>query len=125
MKRTSVLLSVLCLFVLAPALVASAQQLPNIAGDWSATTRMPDRNVSERWTFQQAGGAITGSLKTDHGDLPVTGTIDDVGFIRIEVKGGDMDYKVRATLDKDSKDSMDGSILIGKKEYLWSAKLSK
>ena len=121
MKRALVLSAVLSFFAVLGG-QASAQKIANLAGSWAAITRMPDRNINEQWTIQQTGDKLTGTVKSDHGEIPFAGTIDDAGFIRVDVMAGDMMYKVRATLDNDS---MDGSITIGNKEYIWSAKRSQ
>lgn len=126
MKRTLGLLVVLCAFVGLYAQQATAQKgIYKVAGTWAAVTKMPDKNINETWTIQQNGDKITGTIKSDSGEYPFAGTIDDVGFFRVDVKVGDMVYKVRATLDKDTKDTLDGSILIGPHEHVWGAKLAK
>ena len=119
--RPKVTVSGAVLFLVAVLAVqqASAQKIANVAGTWVAVTKMPDRNINEQWTIQQSGDKLTGTVKSDHGELSFTGTIDDVGFFRVDIKDGDMLYKVRATLDNDS---LDGSITMGNKEHIWSAK---
>jgi hypothetical protein len=122
MKRALGVVAVLGFCAVIFAGQAAAQKLANVAGNWTTTTKMPDRNTNEQWTIQQNGDKLTGTVKGDHGEMPFVGTIDEVGFFRVDVKVADMVYKVRATVDGNS---MDGSILIGKGEYLWSAKKSK
>jgi len=81
--------------------------------------RMPGGPVSEQWTIQQKGTAVTGTAKGEHGELPVSGTIEGA-FFRVTVKDGDKQYKVRATVDGGA---MDGSISMGVgDEHLWFAK---
>ena len=120
MKRTAILIGVLCFFVVTFAQVAPSQKVPNAAGNWDAITRTPDHHdFTEQWTIQQNGNKITAKVKTAHGELSVTGEIDEVGFFRVDYKDGDMTVKVRATLDNDA---LDGSVTIGKDEHLWTAK---
>jgi hypothetical protein len=122
MKTTAVVLSFVCLCTLTWQRVASAQRPAGVAGKWDVTIRMPDRTVNEQWTIQQAAKAITATAKGERGELPVSGSIDGA-FLRVTVKDGDKQYKVRATVDGDA---MDGSITFEKsKEYLWQAKRSK
>ena len=122
MKRTAMLLAVLCSFAVTLAEITSAQKLANVAGRWEVTIRMPDGAVTEQWSIRQSGGKITGTAKGTRGELPVTGTVEGA-FLRVEVKDGDMQYKVRATVDNDA---MDGSITLGRsREYLWFAKRPK
>jgi hypothetical protein len=93
----------------------------NVAGKWNVTIRMPGRGVNEEWTIQQKGTAVTGTAKGEHGELPVSGTIEGA-FFRVTVKDGDKQYKVRATVDGSE---MDGSITFGIGDArLWFAKRS-
>jgi hypothetical protein len=89
------------------------------SGKWIVTVRMPGHTVSEEWTIQQKGTAITGTAKGERGELPVSGTLEG-GFFRVTVKDGDKQYKVRATVDGGA---MDGSITLGVGDaHLWFAK---
>ena len=119
MKRTALVLSLV--WVVAVTFQVSAQKTVGVAGKWDVTIRMPDRSVSEQWTIQQKGSAITATAKGER-ELPVAGSIDGA-FLRVTVTDGNQQYRVRATVDGDA---MDGSVTYGKgKEYLWSAKRSK
>jgi hypothetical protein len=105
--------------VLLTASMLAAQTHASVAGAWNVTIRMAGRTVSEQWTIQQKGTAVTGIAKGEHGELPVSGTIEGA-FFRVTVKDGDKEYKVRATVDGSD---MDGSITLGVGEArLWSAK---
>ena len=118
MKTTLVLA---LMWVVAVTLQVSAQKAVGVAGKWDVTIRMPDRSVSEQWTIQQKGSAITATAKGER-ELAVAGSIDGA-FFRVTVTDGSQQYRVRATVDGDA---MDGSITYGKgKEYLWSAKRSR
>jgi hypothetical protein len=78
--------------------------------------------IAEEWTIQQKGKAITATAKGAGVQMPVSGSIDGA-FLRVTIKDGNKEYKVRATVDGDA---MDGSITHGVgKEYLWHAKRSK
>ena len=122
MKRMAVVLSLVGVWTATFQRVVSTQAPAAVAGTWDVTIRMPDRTMTERWTIQQKGKAITAKAKSDRGELPVTGSIDGL-FLRVTVKDGDKEQKVRATVDGDA---MDGSITVGVgKEYLWHAKRSK
>lgn len=116
MKRKAILLTVLCLFAVTFARVASAQQITNakVAGTWTATIHTPDKTVTEMWTLKQDGNKVTGTAKTDKGDLPITGTIEG-GVVRGLETDGDMHNQVH--LDVDGSDA-DGTIRIGKNEFL-------
>ena len=117
MKRIAAILS-LALLVAAGA---RAQAPAAIGGKWDVTVRMPDKSTTEQWTIQQKGKAITATARGER-ELPVTGSIDGL-FLRVTVKDGDKEYKVRATVDGGE---MDGSITYGPgREYLWHAKRPK
>jgi hypothetical protein len=107
------LLSAAVLFAATPA---------SVAGKWNVTIRMPGGPFMEEWTVQQKGAMVTGTAKSQHGELPVSGTVEGA-FFRVSVKDGDKEIKVRATVDGDS---MDGSATFGVGESrLWFAKRVK
>jgi hypothetical protein len=123
MKRAAIIaLAVLCCSVMAFAQGATSKKLPSVAGNWDVTVKLPGANQSEQWTIQQTGDKVTGTAKGSRGELKFEGTIDDVGFFRVDMKDGDTVIKVRATLDVND---LDGSITIGKDEHLWAAKRKK
>ena len=122
MKRIPILLTVLCFGVLMFAQHAVAQKPVNVSGNWDVITRMPTGNVTEKWTIHQDGDKITGTVKGAQGDATVEGAMVDKIFFRVSVKAPDAESLIRATADKDS---MDGSVTIGRAEYLWSAKRAK
>jgi len=80
---------------------------------------MPGGSVNEQWSIQQNGTSVAGTAKGERGELPVSGTIEGA-FLRVSVKDGSKEYKVRATVDGNQ---MDGSITLGVGEArLWFAK---
>jgi hypothetical protein len=118
MRITAILL-LACALTPASGVSAADQKPANVAGDWNVTIRMPNGPVSEEWTIQQKGTAVTGTARTQHGALPVSGTIEGA-FFRVAVKDGDKEYKVRATVDGAA---MDGSITVAVGDaHLWFAK---
>ncbi len=104
--------------------VSFAEKEINVTGDWDVLVRMPDKNVTEHWTVMQQGDQVTGTAKGPRGELKVAGHMVDRVWFRVDVKEGSMSHLVRATVD-DNNNEMDGSITIGDKEFLWSAKRSK
>jgi len=125
MRRTAILLGVLCFFAATIALPASPQTQKdfNVAGNWDVTVRLPSGHVAEKWTVKQDGDKITGAVKAPEGDQTVAGEIVTRIFFRVSEKKGDTVKLIRATINDNN--SMDGSITIGKDEYLWSATRSK
>jgi len=122
MKRTPILLTALCLFAITFAQLALAQKPVNVTGNWDVSIRMPTGDVTEKWTIRQNGDKITGTAKSSQGELPVSGDMVSGVFFRVAVKAADMEHLIRATAEKDA---MDGSITIGRAEYLWFAKRSQ
>jgi hypothetical protein len=121
MRRTAAVLSLAGVFAVMLPAGALAQTSAAIAGKWDVTVRMPDRSTTEQWTIQQKGKAITATAKGER-ELPVSGSIDGA-FLRVTIKDGDKQYKVRATVDGNE---MDGSITYAPgREYLWIAKRPK
>jgi len=93
----------------------------NVSGTWAVTTRFQNRQTTEQWKLQQKGNAVTGTARGDR-ELPVVGSIEG-NFLRVSIKDGDKEYKIRATSDANG---LDGSITIGVGEqYLWQAKRAK
>jgi hypothetical protein len=104
--------------LLAAAMAFGASPV-SVAGKWNVTIRMAGGPVTEEWTIQQKGTVVTGTAKGQHGELPVTGTIEGA-FFRVTVKDGDKEIKVRATVDGTE---MDGSSTFGVGDsHLWFAK---
>ena len=119
MKKAPILLMALC--VVAMTQPALAQRPVNVTGNWVVTVRMPSGNVTEDWTVRQVGNKVTGTVKSAQGERPVTGEMVSGVFLRASFKEGEVEHLIRATAEKDS---MDGSITIGRSEYIWSAKRS-
>jgi len=121
-KRTAIHVAILCVLPMSFAQLASAQEIANVAGKWDVTIRIAGQNVSEEWMIQQDGGDITATVKSASGELKVKGEVNSIAFRSDFKDNAGMDTKVRASV---FGDTMNGSVTIGKKEYLWSAKRSK
>jgi hypothetical protein len=118
MKRTAIVMSLVCVLAAMSPRVVFTQRSASVGGKWEVTVRMPERSLNEQWTIQQKGNAVTATAKGER-ELPVSGSIEGA-FLRVTVKDGDKQYKVRATVDGNE---MDGSITYGPgKEYLWVAR---
>ena len=84
MKGIAVILSLVCLFAVAFQRAVSTQKPAGVAGKWDVTIRMPDRSVSEQWTIQQKGSAITATALVGRGmSFPVAIAYSTVGYSRI------------------------------------------
>jgi hypothetical protein len=119
MKKSAVLAGALC--VLAVAFALSAQDTLKLAGTWDVTINNPDRTINEQWILEQDGEKLTGKVKNVRGELPLEGTVEGT-TVRVEVTNGEMKYVIHASV---VGDSMDGTIKMGKNEFLWRAKRAK
>jgi hypothetical protein len=116
---SALVLFVVCIFAAGPGIRAAGQKPADVAGNWTVSVRMPGGTVSEHWTIHQKGTLVTGTAKTERGELPVSGTIEGA-FLRVDEEDGAKRYKVRATVDGAA---MDGSITMGVGDaHLWFAK---
>ncbi len=105
----------------AVAAVAEAHGVSKVAGSWNVVIRSTvDGILNEQWTFQQNGEKITGTVKNKAGELPVTGTVTGA-VLNAVVTDGDMKYQVVGTVEDDNA-AMDGTIRMGKHEYLLTGK---
>ena len=122
MNKAPILLMALGFVVVTFAQLALAQKPVNVTGNWDVTVRMPNGNVTQQWTLRQTGNNVSGTVKSPKGDLAIKGEMVSGVFLRASFKEGDVEHLIRATADKDA---MDGSVTIGRSEYLWSAKRSQ
>ena len=120
MKRNAILVAMMCLFAVAFARVASAQETKNINGNWTATIHAPDKTTTQQWMIKQDSGKITGTAKGDK-EMPLSGTMEG-NIFRGLMTDGDQHYQVHLTLDGED---MDGTIRMGKNEYLLMLKRAK
>jgi hypothetical protein len=105
----------------AVAAVAASRGNSKVAGSWNVTVHSTvDGILSEQWNLQQAGGKVTGTIQSKTGELPLEGTVTGA-VLNATVTDGNMRYQVIGTLSDDDK-GMDGTIHMGKHEYLLSAK---
>jgi len=102
---------------------AAAAALPaSMVGSWNVTIHSTIEGIlTEQWTVTQDGAKITGTVKTKNGDAALEGSLNGAIFLGA-VTDGDKKYTVRGTaVDND----FDGTIRMGKNEFLLSAKRSK
>jgi hypothetical protein len=105
----------------AVAAVAAARGNAKVAGSWNVTVHSTvDGLLNEQWTLQQSGAKVTGTIKNKTGELPVEGTIAGA-VLNATVTDGAMKYQVISTIADDNK-GMDGTIHMGKHEYLIAGK---
>src|ERR1700730_1977284 len=118
MKRNAILLTVLCLFAVTFVGVSAAQVLTDstakVAGNWTATIHTTDKTLTEQWMVKQDGVTISGTVKNDKGEQPLSGTVDG-SVVRALVTDGDNHYQVHLNVDGGDAD---GTIRMGKNEFL-------
>jgi hypothetical protein len=101
---------------------AAAAAPANMVGNWNVTIHSTIEGLlSQQWTVKQDGNKITGAVKSKNGDLTLEGTFSGAILLGA-ITDGDKKYVVRGTA---VADDFDGTIRMGKNEFLLSAKRSK
>jgi hypothetical protein len=102
--------------------VAAATPIANLVGIWNVTIHSTIEGIlTEQWTVKQDGDKITGTVKSKNGDSTLEGSLSGAILLGA-ITDGDKKYVVRGTaVDND----FDGTIRMGKNEFLLSAKRSK
>src|SRR5260370_29889618 len=101
---------------------ATATPIANMVGTWNVTIHSTLEGIlTEQWTVTQNGEKITGTVKSKNGDLTLEGALS-VAILLGAITDGEKKYVLRGTaVDND----FDGTIRMGKNEFLLSAKRSK
>jgi hypothetical protein len=102
--------------------VATAAPIANMVGSWNVTIHSTIEGIlTEQWTVTQDGAKIAGTVKSKSGNATLAGSLSGAIFLGA-ITDGDKKYAVRGTaVDND----FDGTIRMGKNEFLLSAKRSK
>jgi hypothetical protein len=123
MKRNMFLLAGLCVFALAPALIAGAGDEPaNVAGRWEMTAGGRQGNITQTLTIEQDGDKIKGTLKGPRAETPFEGSVkgNQVHFtVRRETPRGEMTVEYTGNVEGDS---MKGTMPGGRFNGDWSAR---
>jgi hypothetical protein len=124
MKRNCLLLVSVCLLVFALVPLALAQDA-KVDGSWDLSAPGRGGNmVTQTLTLQQDGTKLTGSLKSQRGDNPITGTImgNNIAFsVSINTPNGGVKIDYTGTV---SGDSMKGTRSVNGNSTDWTAKRS-
>jgi hypothetical protein len=103
-------------------LTAATTPLAKMAGAWNVTIHSTIQGLlTEQWNLQQNGDKVTGTVKTDKGELSFEGSLNGNIFLG-NIKDGDKQYEVRGTA---VGNEFDGTIRMGKNEFLLGAKRSQ
>lgn len=100
-------------FVVAAASLSTAAAAPSVAGEWDAAINTPGGVRNFKIVFQVSGDTLTGTVKRDAGDVPLTGTIKGnlVKFsYTVNYNGNDLVLTMNATVDGDT---MKGTVDFG------------
>ncbi|MGH9717910.1 MAG: hypothetical protein ACRD4R_14460 [Candidatus Acidiferrales bacterium] len=122
MKKNCILVAALCFLALSLAHVASAQNA-KVAGTWELSS--PGRNGTVRTstlTLQQDGAKLSGTMKTQRGSNPLTGTVsgNNVAFsVSITTPNGALKLDYTGTADGDA---MKGTLSVMGNTINWTAK---
>lgn len=124
MKRNYILLASVCLLVFALVPLALAQDA-KVDGSWDLSAPGRGGNMTtQTLTLQQDGTKLTGSLKSQRGENPITGTImgNNIAFsVSINTPNGDMKIEYTGTV---TGDAMKGTRSVNGNSADWTAKRS-
>jgi hypothetical protein len=100
----------------------NAAPLANMVGNWNVTIYSAIEGIlSEQWSLAQDGSNVTGGVKTKNGDAKLDGSLNGAIFLGT-ITDGDKKYVIRGTA---VNNDFDGTIRMGKNEFLLSARRSK
>jgi hypothetical protein len=133
MKNAVRIMGLMCVVVLLVGVTVAAQEPAKVAGTWemSYTFSGPqgEQAITNTLTIEQTGGDITGTIKTQRGESPFTGTVkgNDIKFsVTRETPRGTMTTEY---VGKVEGDTMKGTFTMGQGERArtveWTAKKSK
>jgi hypothetical protein len=85
-------------------LLTSLSALADVSGAWDVTVDTPNGALPVTLTLKQDGEKLTGTLSSQMGDAPVTGTIkdNDITFsMTMDANGANMTIVYKAKVDGD------------------------
>jgi hypothetical protein len=104
------------------AMPTSAQSV-NVNGDWDLTINSPQGTFNPKASLKQEGEKLTGALKGQRGELPVTGTVKDKEItITWTTKFQDQDMVITLTGTIDGDSIKGGADYGGLAQGDWTAK---
>lgn len=84
-----------------PAVARVAAPAADLSGDWVLTVETPNGTGTRNVTFEQEGGALSGTISSSMAAGPLVGSIvgDQVSFVAtVSMSSGDFDIVYEATL---------------------------
>jgi len=126
MKRNILVFAGALVLTLAFGFALRAQDQPaNVAGAWQLTFEGRNGTVTQTLTFTQDGTKLTGTVHSERGDSPVTGTItgNAIDFtITRSTPNGDFSIEYKGTV---TGDTMKGTMTMGQNTRDWTATRQK
>ena len=123
MKRNSILFVSMCAIALMFAGITAAQAA-KVTGSWDLNMQGRNGPVTNTLVLTQDGNKLTGSMKTQRGDSPVTGTMDGnkITFsVTRTTPNGDVTQTYTGTV---AADGISGTVKMGQNDVPWTAKKS-
>jgi hypothetical protein len=105
--RARLLVGICAMAAVAVAYAAS------VAGTWTLSIESPQGTRESTLVAAQNGEAITGTMKTQRGEMPVTGTLkgNAIAFgYKVSMQGNEMDIQYTGTVEGDA---MSGTVSFG------------
>jgi hypothetical protein len=121
MRRNLILGLGLCCLTMVFGIFALAQDTADVSGAWKVTIHAVDSPINEQWALQQSGADVTGKITGGKSDQDFTGKVEGTVLHGI-IKDGDEKYIVEVSR---YKDEMDGTIRMGRNEFLVEAAKAK
>jgi hypothetical protein len=126
MKRNILIVASALVLTLAFGFALRAQDQPaNVAGAWQMTFEGRNGTVTQTLTLTQDGAKLSGTVHSDRGDSPVTGTItgNAIDFtVKRTTPNGDFTIEYKGTV---TGDAMKGSFTMGENTRDWTATRQK
>jgi hypothetical protein len=85
----------------------------DVAGTWTLSVESPRGTRDSTLVLMQKGEEITGTMKSQRGDMPVSGTLkgNELAFgYKMSMQGNEMDIKYTGTVDGNA---MSGTVSFG------------
>jgi hypothetical protein len=77
----------------------------DVAGTWKLSVESPRGTRESTLVLAQKGEEITGTMKSERGDMPVSGTLKGNALAfgyKVSMQGNEMDIKYTGTVDGDA-----------------------
>jgi hypothetical protein len=93
--------------------VATIAYAAGVGGNWALTIESPQGTRESTLVLTESGEALSGTMKTQRGDMPVSGTLkgNAIAFgYKVSMQGTELDIQYSGTVEGDS---MSGTVSYG------------